>query len=119
MVAHVEAMRSRLSDLSGCGVHPSWFVRFDPDIERCFGRADFVVQQHRDLFDSLRQRGDALGIHVHAHRWDASQAVTFSDYADQNWTMHSLISRKCRLSAGALTVSGTLRTKCPRNVRAR
>jgi hypothetical protein len=90
MVAHVEAMRNRLSDVSGSGVHPSWFVRCDPDIERCFGRTDFVVQRHRDLFDLLLQRGDALGIHVHAHRWDPAQAVTFSDYADDNWTMHSL-----------------------------
>jgi hypothetical protein len=62
----------------------------DPDIERCFGRVDFVVRRHRQLFDQLIAREDSLGIHVHHYRWDPKQGVAFSDYADADWTAHCL-----------------------------
>lgn len=90
MVAQVEQLRDRLSDLSGEAMHPTWFMRLDPDIERCFGHVDFVVRRHRDLFDQLIRHRDPLGIHVHAHRWDPERAVVFSDYGDDNWTRNCL-----------------------------
>jgi hypothetical protein len=58
----------------------------DPDIERCFGRPDFVIHRHSELIDQLQVRRHALGIHVHHYRWDAERATAFSDYADGEWT---------------------------------
>jgi hypothetical protein len=89
-VALVDRLRERLSDRSGRVMHPTWLLRMDPDIERCFGRADFVVRRHVELFDRLIGRADPLGIHVHAYRWDAERSVAFSEYADHSWTTHCL-----------------------------
>jgi hypothetical protein len=86
----VERLRGRLADRSGYAVRPTWFVRFDPDIERCFGQADFVVRRHHESFDRLFRQGDPFGIHIHPMRWDGEKAVVFSDHADSSWTTHCL-----------------------------
>jgi len=86
MTALVERLRGPLADQSGAPVHPSWFLRLDPDIERCYGRADFVVDQYRGLMDQLLAHGDSMGIHVHFYRWNEERQVSFSDHADEGWT---------------------------------
>jgi len=88
MAALLEQLRPRLADLSGAVVHPTWFLRLDPIIERCFGRAEFVVERHRGLMDELLAHGDPMGIHVHCHRWDEGRQVTYSDHADVDWTTY-------------------------------
>ncbi len=88
--ALVEGLRERLGSRSGHPVHPTWFLRLDPDVERCFGRVDFVVHRHRELFDRIQTRQDPLGIHVHPYRWDPERKVAFSDHADPHWTDHCL-----------------------------
>jgi hypothetical protein len=85
LAALVERLRPRLADVSGAVVHPAWFLRLDPIIERCFGRAHFVVERYPDLMDQLRAYGDPMGIHVHFHRWDERRQVTYSDHADTDW----------------------------------
>lgn len=45
-----------------------------------------MVRRHGELLDQLIARGDPLGIHVHAYRWNPERAVAFSDYADSSWT---------------------------------
>jgi aromatic ring-cleaving dioxygenase len=90
MTELVEGLRDRLAERSGHVVHPTWFVRLDPDIERCFGQVDFVVRRHQELFDQLIAHKDPLGIHVHPQRWDEERSVAFADYADNAWTTHCL-----------------------------
>jgi hypothetical protein len=72
----VEELRERLASRSGHAVHPTWFLRLDPDIERCFGQVDFVVRRHAELFDRLIA--------------DEKRSVGFSDHADDAWTTHCL-----------------------------
>jgi hypothetical protein len=86
----VDGLRDRLAERSGYAPRPSWFLRLDPDIERRFGRLDFVARRHAGVLDKLVGRSDPLGIHVHAYRWDAARQVAFSDYADDAWTSHCL-----------------------------
>jgi hypothetical protein len=86
----IARLRSRLSDLSGSAIHPSWFLRLDPDIQRAYGRADFVVHRYANLIDKIRAERDPLGIHVHFYRWDDERRTTFSDHADDRWTTHCL-----------------------------
>jgi hypothetical protein len=85
-----EELRERLTSRSGHAPHLTWFLRLDPDIERCFGRVDFVVHRHSDIFDRLIRHGDPLGIHVHTYRWDEKRSVAFADHADNAWTTHCL-----------------------------
>jgi hypothetical protein len=89
MVALVEGLRRRLEDLSGQAFHPTWMVRLDPDIERCFVRADFAVRRHAELFDRIVAAGDLLGIHVHPYRWDPERGAAWSDH-EGSWHVHCL-----------------------------
>jgi hypothetical protein len=98
MTTLTEELRERLASRSGHTPHFTWFLRLDPDIERCFGRVDFVVHRHNDLFDRLVAHKDPLGIHVHSHRWDEKRSVAFSDHADYAWTTYCL-----RVAAEAFT----------------
>src|SRR5438105_7409541 len=82
LVEFFDGLRSPLAERSGVAPHPTWFFRMDPVIERCFGRADFGVHNHRASVDRLLERGDYPAIHVHAHRWDEKGAYTYSDHAD-------------------------------------
>jgi hypothetical protein len=90
MATLTEELRERLASRSGHAFHPTWFLRLDPDIERCFGRVDFVVHRHSNLFDRLVAHSDPLGVHVHSHRWDEKRSVAFSDHADNAWTTYCL-----------------------------
>jgi hypothetical protein len=86
----VERLRRPLEDRSSAAVRPTWFLRLDPDIERCYGRADFVVDRYRAQLEQLRAHGDPLGVHVHYYRWDDQRSVSYSDHADTGWTTHCL-----------------------------
>jgi hypothetical protein len=86
----VEMLRGRLSDVTNHPIRPTWLIRLDPDIERAFGRTDFPVRRHHDLFDRILKHSDVLGIHVHTLRWNTEKAVVFSDYADDTWTAQCL-----------------------------
>ena len=86
----VERLREPLADYSGAAVHPTWFLRLDPDIERCYGRTDFVVSHYPAHIERLRARGDPLGIHVHYYRWDEERSVSYSDHTDVGWATHCL-----------------------------
>jgi len=90
MLEMVERLRRRLTDVTGHPVHPTWLIRLDPDIQRAFGRTDFPVRWHDDLFDRILEHSDGLGIHVHALRWNAEKAVVFSDFADETWIVKCL-----------------------------
>jgi hypothetical protein len=85
MFEMVETLRGWLSDATNHPVRPAWLIRLDPDIERAFGRTDFPVRRHHDLFDRILKHSDVLGVHVHALRWNTEKAVVFSDYADETW----------------------------------
>ena len=86
----VERLRGRVADRSGAPLRPAWFLRLDPEIERCYGRPDFAVQQYRDRIECLQAQGDPLGIHVHCYRWDEGRRVSYSDHADPAWVTHCL-----------------------------
>ena len=89
-VEMVETLRGPLADIAGAAFNPNWFVRFDPEIERRYGRADAAFFLHREQFDKLAARQDPIGIHVHLHRWDCEKNVTFSDYGSSAWANYCL-----------------------------
>jgi hypothetical protein len=86
MSSVIERVRPCLEDRSGRPVNPTWFVRFDPDIRRAFGRLDFALHRHREQFDRILKNEDELGIHVHALRWNDATSTCYTDYADTRWT---------------------------------
>lgn len=96
----IERLREPLGDRSGQAPHPTWFLRTDPIVGRCFGRTDYVVHRHPDLVERLRSRGAPFGIHVHALPWDEERGIGYSDYADPTWGAHCV-----EVAAGAFARS--------------
>lgn len=90
--AIIDNLRKKLPELSGMSFNPNWFVRLDPDIERLYGRPDHVVRHHEDIFSHLISSNDALGIHIHDHRWDEKNQKVYSDFSDYEWCNHCLTS---------------------------
>jgi hypothetical protein len=86
----LERLRGPLGDRSGVPVNPTWFIRLDPDIERCFGRRDFIVHRNRDHIDRLLAHGDLVGIHTHFYRWDEQRHISYTDVADDAWAIECL-----------------------------
>lgn len=84
----VEKYRPILEDRAGASFNPSWFVRVDPDVERCWGHADHVIRTYPDVFEQIAAHGDSMGLHVHPLRWDAEKQEAFADHADFAWVEH-------------------------------
>src|SRR5689334_1090608 len=80
--------RAALSRLTGSPAHFNWFVRIDPQIEYCYGAADWAVTRYRPCFAAMAEAGDEIGLHPHAWRWRESERQWVSDFGDQSWIEH-------------------------------
>jgi hypothetical protein len=79
--------RLRFQAATGQPVHFSWFLRMDPQIAHSYGSADWVVRQYASLIEGIRRAGDAIGLHIHAWRWEESLGNWVVDL-DQAWVDH-------------------------------
>ena len=89
-LTELEMLRSRLEDATGSRVQLNWFLRADPQVERTWGRADWVAQACPRIIRTIEQRGDYAGIHVHLWRWDEPRKEWFNDFRDPAWTAEAL-----------------------------
>jgi hypothetical protein len=87
-LAQLSSWRRRLEEQSQAPVDFNWFFRFDPQIERNWGRRDWVFQACPDLLRAVERHADLTGIHVHTWRWDEGRTSWFSDFADAGWRAH-------------------------------
>lgn len=78
-------LRARLSALTGEPARFTWSLRLDPQIAEAYGDPAWIIDQHRDFFEEARGRGDAVGVHPHAWRWERERRVWISDHADAAW----------------------------------
>ena len=75
-LAQLSSWRRRLEEQSQAPVDFNWFFRFDPQIERNWGRRDWVFQACPDLLRAVERHADLTGIHVHTWRWDEGRTET-------------------------------------------
>jgi hypothetical protein len=78
-------LRPRLTEVTGERVRYLWFLRMDPQVEMAYGSAAWAAQAYGALFEEARERGDALGVHPHAWRWDRPTGGWIADHADARW----------------------------------
>jgi hypothetical protein len=83
-------LRLRLEQATGAQVRFNWFLRFDPQIERNWGRRDWVAGACGDLLADIRRSGDFTGIHVHTWKWHEKRQTWFNEFADASWRAHCL-----------------------------
>jgi hypothetical protein len=87
---YMEDARSKLSDALDSEVNFTWFYRMDPQIERVYGSASYFLDQAKEQVTTYQQRGDKLGLHTHAYRWDDNQQTWIVDHGNQAWIDHCL-----------------------------
>lgn len=86
----VDSFRDRLTDLTGSPAHFAWFLRMDPAIEVLHGDASWAAQRFGPQLEALRRKGDTLGLHTHAHRWDEALDDWVVEHGDRAWMQHCL-----------------------------
>jgi len=84
----LERLRPRLAALMGSPARFSWCFRMDPQVAETYGSPTWAVTRHRRQVDEARGQGDALGVHVHPHRWDGAAGSWIVDHGSQPWVDH-------------------------------
>lgn len=87
---HLERFRDDVEQATGTRVQLNWFLRGDPQIEKTWGRADWVAEACPRIIRTIEQRGDYAGIHVHLWRWNAKRQRWSNDLKDSGWLAESL-----------------------------
>jgi hypothetical protein len=80
-----DGLRERLAALTGQPARFTWFLRMDPQIAEAYGDPGWVARRYQGALEGLRERGEALGVHPHAWRWDRDRRMWFADHADRSW----------------------------------
>jgi hypothetical protein len=86
----LSSWRVQLEEVCQFPVRFNWFIRFDPQIERNWGRLDWATTACPDLIPTIQRHGDLAGIHVHLWKWHDRHAVWYNDFADAGWRAHCL-----------------------------
>jgi hypothetical protein len=90
----LERIRPLLAEASGAPVAFTWFLRMDPQIAWLTGRPEGLAERIERPVADLLARGDSVGLHTHAGRWDGSRWI--ADHGDDRWI------RECvEVAAGA------------------
>lgn len=86
----VETVRAALG--AACGHVPAfnWFLRADPQIEAAYGDAGWGVRRFRAEWHALLEKGDVLGLHPHAQRWDDASGDWRCPADEDAWAVHCL-----------------------------
>lgn len=83
---HLEALRRQFETHTRTRVLFNWFIRADPQIQKSYGRADWVAQACPQIVRTIEENGDGCGIHPHLWRWDTRRGEWFNELNDPDWT---------------------------------
>ncbi|MEA2519083.1 MAG: hypothetical protein QOF49_1163 [Chloroflexota bacterium] len=70
--AWVGRLRGQVLDRTGAPLRVAWFVRFDAEIAERGQRSTALAELAADTLGAAAEHGDAIGIHSHFSRWDAT-----------------------------------------------
>lgn len=87
---HLEALRRQFQKHTRRPVLFNWFIRADPQIEKSWGRADWVVKACPEIVRTIKEHGDGCGIHPHLWRWHTRRGEWFNDFNDLAWIAECL-----------------------------
>jgi len=86
----LEALRRQFETHTRRRVLFNWFIRADPQIQKSYGRADWVATACPEIVRTIKESGDACGIHPHLWRWHERRGEWFSELNDPDWTAECL-----------------------------
>lgn len=84
----LEDLRTHLAAATGGPVRYAWFLRMDPQIETMGGTADALARGVLPELADVRRRGDGIGLHTHAGRWDMARGRWLVDHGNPGWIEH-------------------------------
>ena len=84
----LEALRPRLEAATGRPVAFAWFLRMDSQLETMGGSADALARAVLPELQELRRRGDGIGLHTHAGRWNPESGRWLVDHGSAAWIEH-------------------------------
>ncbi len=87
-VAFFNNVRPRLEQTTNSPAKFNWFLRMDPQVDRVYGGASWVVEHYGALIEQLERAGDEIGLHTHAWRWDEAMVQWIADHGNQEWVEH-------------------------------
>jgi hypothetical protein len=87
---YLEAFRCQIEKKARRQAFFNWFIRADPQIEKSWGRADWIGKACPELVKTIKEHRDACGIHPHLWRWDARRCEWFNDFNNPDWTAECL-----------------------------
>ncbi|MGI9600898.1 MAG: hypothetical protein ACR2QE_03365 [Acidimicrobiales bacterium] len=90
-VESFDELREQATVDTGAPARFSWFLRMDPQVEVVHGDNQWFTQRHRSTIARLEARGDVIGLHTHAFRWDDQLDRWVSDHDDQDWVDQCVI----------------------------
>lgn len=85
MIATVDTLRDRFARATGADARLAWGVRMDPQIATWYGSPTWGVERYGGFFASAARAGDAIGLHVHAFRWEHGDGRWVADHASEEW----------------------------------
>ncbi|MGH2418669.1 MAG: hypothetical protein ACRDFY_10085, partial [Candidatus Limnocylindria bacterium] len=89
-IGWLEELRPRFEDVTGRPVNYSWFLRMDPQIKVLGGSPEALAENAFAHLERLRGRGDTIGLHTHAGRWDPGGGEWIVDHGDPAWVAHCI-----------------------------
>jgi hypothetical protein len=75
---------------SSAQAHLTWLLRMDPQIAMVYGSASWAAERYAPAVESIRRKGDAVGLHLHPWRWIEESGEWIQDFADRHWLDHCL-----------------------------
>jgi hypothetical protein len=88
LFAYLSESRSSIEQATGRPAHFSWFLRMDPQIAEVHGDPAWAAHQYRKLLGQCEARGDEIGLHPHAYRWDRAGRSWIVEHGNQHWVDH-------------------------------
>jgi hypothetical protein len=89
-LSYLATLRRGLENATGIRVQFNWFLRADPQVRKCWGRASWVADACPRLVETIEGRGDYCGIHPHLWRWHARREEWFNELDDPGWMSECL-----------------------------
>jgi hypothetical protein len=89
-LSYLEAFRRQIEEGTGKSVEFNWFLRADPQIQKSWGKIEWVAERFPELIKTIEDRRDHCGVHPHMWRWSPRRQKWFNDLADSSWTAECL-----------------------------
>ena len=78
-------LRLKLEEVTGAPAHFTWTYRFDHQVAETYGSPEWPITNYPKFIEDFTRKGDEIGLHPHAYRWDKKINNWIEDLGNQEW----------------------------------